>query len=80
MRGQMTAPETNPTTQVLICLLVGGPFDGTESEYFTSTQSIRMRAGPGDHFAIYRRPNPDQLADDGRTIFHFDVLVEEPAT
>ena len=74
----MTTPEMSPPTGFIQCRLVGGPFDQTESDDYSGTRTIRMRAGPGDFFAVYRRPNPDEMAEDGRTVFHFDTLIEDP--
>ena len=67
-----------PADGTIQCRLVGGPFDATECDDLSGTVTIRMRAGPGEHYAVYQRPALDELATDGRTIFHFEALIEEP--
>jgi hypothetical protein len=68
------------TSVILItCRLVGGPFDGTDCDELFGMQAIKMRAGPGEHYAIYGRPKPDVITDDGRTVFNFDSVIEQVA-
>ena len=56
-----------------------GPFEGKDCEEFLNAQTITMRAGPGEHFAVYQKPKIEELSDDGRVIFHFETLIEAPA-
>jgi hypothetical protein len=78
MWEQALPSDMNPPEITIPCRLAGGPFDGTDCSEFAEMQIIMMRAGPGDHYAIYRRPNPDVIAGDGRIIFHFDMIAENP--
>jgi hypothetical protein len=78
MWGQVLPPDMNPPDETIQCRLAGGPFDGTDCDDFSELQIIMMRAGPGEHYAIYRRPKPDVIAGDGRIIFHFDTIAERP--
>ena len=66
--------------ETMQCRLLGGPFDATECDDLLGTVTIRMRAGPGEHYAVYQRLALEELAADGRTIFHFESLIEESAS
>ena len=71
------SPYVNEPARMITCRLIGGPFDGTDCDEFFDRRTIEMRAGPGEHYAIYQRSNDDVTDADGRAIFHFDTITEK---